>query len=38
MDKASKYYASDPNYTTKLGVIIDGYGIGSLGPVDGLSV
>ena len=25
MDKASKYYASDPNYTTKLGVIIDGY-------------
>ncbi len=25
MDKASKYYASDPNYTTKLGVIIEGY-------------
>ena len=25
MDKASKYYASDPNYTNKLGVIIDGY-------------
>ncbi len=25
MEKASKYYASDPNYTTKLGVIIDGY-------------
>ena len=25
MDKASKYYASDPNYTSKLGVIIEGY-------------
>ena len=25
MDKASKYYASDPNYTRKLGVIINGY-------------
>ena len=25
MEKASKYYASDPNYTKKLGVIIDGY-------------
>lgn len=25
MEKASKYYASDPNYTTKLGVIIEGY-------------
>ena len=25
MEKASRYYASDPNYTSKLGVIIEGY-------------